>query len=66
MNLLAILSVSGLRIVLSVGKLYNFAFVAIALKYANLSIFFPGFFPGFRIISLFHVGILYASSPLAG
>jgi hypothetical protein len=63
MNLLAILSVSGLRIVLCVGKFYNFAFVAIALKYANLS---SVFFPGFRVLSLFRVGILYASRPLAG
>jgi len=39
MNLLAILSVSGLRIVLYVGKLYNFAYVAIVLNYANLSMF---------------------------
>ena len=40
MNLRAIFSVNGLRIVLYAGKLYNFTYVAIALNYANLSRFF--------------------------
>jgi hypothetical protein len=39
MNLRAIFSISGLRIVLFVGKLYNFAYVAIPLNYANFSMF---------------------------
>jgi hypothetical protein len=62
MNLPAILSIIGLRIVPCIGKLYNFVYAAIALNHANLSIFFPEF----RILSLFHVGILYTSRPLAG
>jgi len=41
MNLRAPLSVSGFRIVFYSGKLYNFAYVAIALNYANLSRFSP-------------------------
>ena len=40
MNLRAIFSVNGLRIVLYAGKLYNFAYAVIALNYANLSRFF--------------------------
>jgi hypothetical protein len=48
MNLRASHPVSLLRIVLYVGKLYNFAYVAIALNYANLSRFFPKM-PGFVI-----------------
>ena len=40
MNLRAIFSVNGLRIVLYAAKLYNFAYVVIALNYANLSKFF--------------------------
>jgi hypothetical protein len=41
MNLRTIFSVSGLRIVLYFGKLYNFVYVAIALNYTNLAIFSP-------------------------
>jgi len=62
MNLRAIFSISVLRIVLYVGKLYNFVYVAIALNYANLSMSFPEF----RVLSLFRVGIIYSSRPLAG
>jgi hypothetical protein len=50
MNLRALHSVSRLRIVFYVGKLYNFAYVAIALNYANLSRSFPKM-PGFIIFS---------------
>jgi len=50
MNLRASHSVSLLRIVLYVGKLYNFAYVVIALNYANLSRFFPKM-TGFIIFS---------------
>jgi uncharacterized membrane protein len=54
MNFRAIFSISGLRIVLYVGKLYNFACVAIALNYANLSIFSQNFgFYHFFVSELF-------------
>jgi hypothetical protein len=61
MNLPAILSISGLRIVLCIGKLYNFAYVVIAIKYTNLSMFFLES----RVLLFFNVGILYTSIPLA-
>jgi len=50
MNLRASHSVSRLRIVLYVGKLYNFAYETISLNYANLSSFFPKM-PGFITFS---------------
>jgi len=62
MNLRTIFSVNGPRIVLYVGKLYNFAHVVIALNYAGLGMLSPEF----RVLSLFRVGIIYTPRPPAG